>query len=137
MLVINKCDVTRGEKSKKGQKSDQTASNRLFTQTGATKSKSQTRLGGGLGKVLSLDLEITDGDSVLRHEAAEATGAVADLEGGTVLLECRRRRRVELGVQIASDRVAFRRRHPEVGATSVEDNLEVLRWRSDRDLREV
>ena len=44
---------------------------------------------------------------------------------------------VVLAVEIASDRATLGRRHPEVGAASIEDDLEAL-WRStDGDLGEI
>jgi hypothetical protein len=101
------------------------------------KGESQTRLAGGLGKVLVLNADVTDGNSVLGDETAQATGSVADLELGAILLEGRRRGGVVLGVEIAGDATAGLRWHPEVGAASVEDNLEVLGRGTDLDLGEV
>ena len=66
-------------------------------------SKSETRLRGGLGKVLVLDLEVTNLEDIIGDEAAERTGSIADLELRAVLLVCRRRRRVVLGVEVAGD----------------------------------
>jgi hypothetical protein len=40
-------------------------------------------------------------------------------------------------VEPAGDRVALRRRHPQVGAARVEDDLELLRGRAERDLGEI
>jgi hypothetical protein len=97
----------------------------------------ETGLGGSLGEVLVLHLEVTNLEDVLGDEAAKRAGAVADLEVGAVLLVCRRRRRVILGVEVAGDRVALGRRNPEVGAAGVEDDLEGLGRSSERDLGEV
>lgn len=67
------------------------------------KCKGKTGLGGCFCKVLVLDFKITDLDDVLRYETAETTGAISDLELRAVLLVCRRRRRVVLGVEVARD----------------------------------
>lgn len=99
--------------------------------------KGKTRLGGGLSEVLVLDLEVADLEDILRDEAAERTGSIADLELGAVLLVGRRRRRVVLGVKVAGNRVAALRWDPEVGASRVENDLEGLGRSSERDLREV
>lgn len=103
----------------------------------ATEGKSQTRLIGSFGEVLSLDLQVTNLEGVLRHEAAQAARSIANLELGAILLIGTRRRRVILAVEEAGNRAALGRRDPEVGATSVKDNLEGLRRGSDRDLGEV
>ena len=50
--------------------------------------KSKTRLRGCLGKVLVLDLQIANLESVLRHVARERTGAITDLKLGSVRLIC-------------------------------------------------
>lgn len=101
------------------------------------KGESQTRLAGGLGKVLVLDFEVTDGDNIVRDKALQAARAVLDGELTAVLLEGRRGRRVVLAVQITSDRAAGRRGNPQVRATSVQDDLEALRGCADGNLRVV
>jgi hypothetical protein len=84
-----------------------------------------------------LDLQVTDLQSVLRDEAAQATRSVTDGELGAVLLVGARGRRVILAVKEAGNRVALRRGNPEVGATSVEDDLEALGGSTNGDLGEV
>jgi hypothetical protein len=100
-------------------------------------SKGKTGLAGGLGKVLTLDLEVTNGESVLGDETLHATGAVADLEVGAVLLVRGRSGRIILLVQVASNAAARLAGNPKVGATSVENDLEVLGGITDGDFREV
>jgi hypothetical protein len=99
--------------------------------------KGKTWLRSRLGEVLVLHLEVANLEDIVGHEAAQLAGSVADLKRGAVLLVCRRRRRVVLGVQVAGDRVALGRRHPEVGAARVEHDLECLRRRAEGDLGEV
>jgi hypothetical protein len=103
----------------------------------AAKGKGKTGLRCGLGKVLVLDLEVANLEDIVGDEAAELTGAVADLERGAVLLVGRRGRRVVLAVEVAGDRVALGRGNPEVGGSSVENDLEVLRRGTEGNLREV
>lgn len=103
----------------------------------ATEGKSQTRLIGSFGEVLSLDLQVTDLEGVLRHEAAQAARSIANLKLGAILLVGARRRRVILAVEEAGNRAALRRRDPQVGATGVKDNLEGLGRGTNRDLGEV
>lgn len=50
----------------------------------AAKGKSKAGFAGGLGKVLILDLEVTDGENIVGYEASQATRAVMDLEVGSV-----------------------------------------------------
>lgn len=52
----------------------------------AAKGEGQTRLLGRLGKVLVLDLQVADRQSILRHETAQAARAVLNGELGAVLL---------------------------------------------------
>lgn len=103
----------------------------------AAEGKGQTRLASSLGEVLLLDLQVADLQGVLRHEAAQAARAVADLELGTVLLVGARRGRVILAVEEARDRGALGRRDPQVGATRVQNNLEGLGRSTEGDLGEV
>lgn len=44
---------------------------------------------------------------------------------------------VVLAVQVAGNGAAVPGRNPQVRAARVKDNLELLRWRADGDLREV
>ena len=44
---------------------------------------------------------------------------------------------IVLAVQVAGDGTALSRWNPEIGATCVQDDLEVLRWRANGDFREV
>jgi hypothetical protein len=103
----------------------------------ATESKGKARLIGGLSKVLSLDLQVTDLQSVLGHEAAQAAGSIPNLELGTILLICARSGRVIFAVKEASDGAALLGRNPQVGATGVENNLEGLGRSADLNLGEV
>jgi len=73
----------------------------------AAKGEGKTGLRCGLGEVLVLDLEVANLEYIVGDETAELTGAVANLEGGTVLLVGRRSRRVVLAVKVAGDRVAL------------------------------
>jgi len=99
--------------------------------------KGETGLRCGLGKVLVLDLEVADLEDIVGDVSAQLAGSVLDLELGAVLLVCRGRRRVVLGVEVAGNRVALGSWDPEVGAAGVKDDLEGLRWRAEGDLREV
>lgn len=74
---------------------------------------------------------------VLRDVPADAAGAVLDRELGAVLLVAGRLARVVLAVEVAGDGAAGLGGDPEVGASGVEDDLEVLRWVADGDLGEV
>lgn len=103
----------------------------------APEGEGQAGLVGRLGEVLPLDREVADGHFVVGHEAAQAAGAVLDLEGAAVFLVRRRRRRVIRRVQVAGDGAALLGRHPQVRAAGVEDDLEVLGRIADGDLREV
>jgi hypothetical protein len=100
-------------------------------------SKGETWLRGSLGKVLVLHLQVADLENIVGDETAERARSVTDLEVRAVLLVCRRRRRVVLGVKVAGDRAALSRWDPEVGAACVEDNLERLRRCTEGDLGEV
>lgn len=103
----------------------------------ATESKGQTRLVGGLGEVLAFNLQVTNLESVLGDKATQAAGSIADLELGAILLVCARRRRVIFAVEEAGNGAARLGWNPEVGATSVKDNLEGLGRGTNLDLREV
>lgn len=103
----------------------------------ATKGKGQTGLLGSLGKVLALDLEVTDLDIIVGDETRQAAGSVVDLEFTTVLLVGGRGRRVVLGVEVAGNAAALLGRNPEVGAAGVEYDLEALGGVTDGDLGEV
>jgi hypothetical protein len=103
----------------------------------ATEGESQTGLLGSLGKVLALDLEVTDLDIIVGDETRQAAGSVVDLELTAVLLVGGRGRRVVLGVEVAGDAAALLGRNPEVGAAGVEDDLEALGRVTDGDLGEV
>lgn len=101
------------------------------------KSEGQAGFFGGLGKVLILDLEIADGKDVVGDKTTQAAGAVVDLEVTAIGLVCRRSVGVVCRVKIAGNATARLGRHPEVGAASVEDDLERLGRGSDSDLGEV
>lgn len=103
----------------------------------AAEGKGKAGLASSLGKVLLLDLKVANGDVILGDETSQAARAVVDLELGAVGLVGRRRRRVVLGVQVACNAAALLGRNPQVGATSVQDNLEGLGRSTDLDLGEV
>ena len=103
----------------------------------STKGKSKTRLAGCFGELLVLELQIPNLDGVFGNKATQTAGSISDLELAAVLLECGGRRRVVLAVEVAGDRATLGRRHPQVGATSVKDNLELLGRGTDFDLGEV
>lgn len=73
----------------------------------SAKGKSQAGLLSSFSEELVLDLEVTDGDSILRNESAQATRAVLNSERGAVLTEGRGGRGLVLGVEEASDGVAL------------------------------
>lgn len=83
------------------------------------------------------DLEITNPEGILRDKAAQTTGAISNLELGTVFLVRRRSGRVVLGVKIARNRATFLGWNPQVGASRVQDDLENLRWGTDGDVGEI
>lgn len=101
------------------------------------KGKGQTGLAGRLREELVLDLQVTDGNDVLRDEAAQASGSIADAELGAILLVGRRGRRVILGVKVASNGTTLGRGDPKVGATGIKDNLKGLGRSTDLDLGKV
>lgn len=103
----------------------------------AAEGESQARLLSGLTEELVLDLDVTNLDSVLRDVTLNSTRAVADGKVGAVLLVRRRVAVVVLVVEIASDGTAVRRGDPQVGAASVEDDLELLGRVADGNLGEV
>jgi hypothetical protein len=78
-------------------------------------SEGKAGLLGGLSEDLILDGQVTDGEGVLGNKALEGAGSIADGELGSVGLVRRRRSRVVLGVQEASNRRALAGRNPEVG----------------------
>jgi hypothetical protein len=61
------------------------------------------------------NLEITDAEDVIANYALEASGAVLDLELGSVLLVRLGRLTVVFGVKEAGDRSTPGGRHPEIG----------------------
>ena len=101
------------------------------------KSKGKARLLHGLCEILLWDGDVTDGECVLRDEALHRATAVVNFEGGAVLLVGARRRGIVLAVQEASDRTALRGRNPQVGATCVKNDLELLGRSTDFNLGEV
>jgi hypothetical protein len=103
----------------------------------AAKGKGKAGLRGRLGEQLVLDLEVANLNSVLADVALKAARAIPDGEVGAVLLVGRRLAVVVLGVQVAGDRAAVTAGHPQVGATGVQDDLELLRRSADGDLGEV
>lgn len=103
----------------------------------AAEGEGQTGLTSGLSKVLSLDLEVTDGEVIIGDETGQTATAVVDLKVRSVLLVGRRGGGVVGGVQEASNAVARLGGNPEVGASSVENDLEGLGRVADGDLGEV
>lgn len=101
------------------------------------KGESKTGLRGSLGKVLTLDLQVADGQDVVGHDTLHGARTILDLEFGAVLLVRRRGRVVVLGVQEASDRRALGRGDPEVRRTSVENDLEGLGRSAKGDVGKV
>lgn len=97
----------------------------------------QARLAGRLTKVLVLDLQIANLNSILGDESSNTSRAIRNLKGRAILLVSRRLRRVVLRVEIARDRAAFGGWNPEVGAASVENDFELLGRGADGDVREV
>lgn len=102
-----------------------------------TEDEGKAGLLGCLSEVLVLNLDVTNLDGVLRHETTQATRSVSDGEFGAVLLVGRRRRGLVLVVKETGDGAALRRRHPQVGATRVQNDLELLGRSTDFNLREI
>jgi hypothetical protein len=103
----------------------------------AAKGKGKTRLRGRLGEQLVLDLEVANLDGVLADVALKAARAIPDGKVGAVLLVGGRLAVVVLRVQVAGDGAAVTTGNPQVGATGVQNDLELLRRSADGDLREV
>ena len=103
----------------------------------ATEGEGKSGLLDGLAEELVLDHQVADGDLVIGDEATDAAGAVLDGELGAVLLVAGGLARVVLAVKVAGDGAARLGWNPEVGATSVKDDLERLWWVADGDLGEV
>ena len=103
----------------------------------AAKGKSQAGLARSLGKELVIDGNVTNGHSVLRDEAAEATRAILNLKARSVLLVRRRLGRLVLVVEVAGDGAALGRGNPKVGAAGIQNYLEGLGWRSEGNFGEV
>lgn len=103
----------------------------------AAEGESQSWLLSGLGEVLSLDLEIADGELVVGDEPLHAARSVVDLKRRSVRLVGVRLRGVILAVQVASDGAALLRWDPKVRAAGVENDLEALWWVAESDLGEV
>ena len=102
-----------------------------------TKGEGKTGLRGRLSEELVLDLEVANLNGVLADVALEAAGAIPDGEVGAVLLVGGRLAVVVLGVEVAGNGAAVTAGNPQVGATSVQNDLELLRRSADGDLREV
>ena len=103
----------------------------------AAKGKGKTWLRGGLTKELVLDLQITNLYSVLRNVTLNATRSVSDGKIGAVLLVAVGVAVIVLAVEVAGDGSTVGRWDPEIGATSVQNDLELLRWVADGNLGEV
>lgn len=100
----------------------------------AAEGEGQTGLTSSFSKVLSLDLEVTDGEVIVGDVTGKTATAVVDLEVRSVLLVGRRGRGVVGGMQEASNAVARLGGDPEVGASSVKNDLEGLGRVADGDL---
>ena len=83
------------------------------------------------------DLEVPNAQDVLGDEASYLTGAIANTKFGAILLVGRRSRGVIFLVKIAGNRAAGGAWNPEVGAASVEDDLEFLGRRAESNGAEV
>lgn len=103
----------------------------------ATEGEGKSGLLDGLAEELVLDHQVADGDLVLGDESTDAAGAILDSELGAVLLVAGRLARVVLAVEVAGDGAARLGWNPEVGASGIKDDLEVLWWVADGDLGEV
>jgi hypothetical protein len=103
----------------------------------AAEGESEAGLRGSLSEQLVLDLEVADLDGVLADVALKAAGAIPDGEVGAVLLVGGRLAVVVLGVQVAGNGAAVTAGNPQVGATGVQNDLELLRRSADGDLGEV
>lgn len=103
----------------------------------ASEGEGKSGLLDSLAEELVLDHQVADGDLVLGDESTDAAGAVLDSEFGAVLLVAGRLARVVLAVEVAGDGAARLGWNPEVGASGVKDDLEVLWWVADGDLGEV
>lgn len=103
----------------------------------AAERESQSWLLGGLSEVLALDLQVADGEVVVRDESLHAAGAVVDLERGSVGLVRVGLGGVILAVEVAGDGAALLGWNPKVGGAGVEDDLEGLWWIAEGDLGEV
>jgi hypothetical protein len=103
----------------------------------AAKGEGKTGLRGSLSEQLVLDLEVANLDGVLADVALKAAGAIPDGKVGAVLLVGGRLAVVVLGVQVAGNGAAVTAGNPQVGATGVQNDLELLRRGADGDLREV
>jgi hypothetical protein len=91
------------------------------------KSKCQAWLFNSLSKVLSLDLDVSNLENIIRDEAAHLSSTIVDLERSAILLESARFRRIVLLVQPAGDGGTFRRGDPEVARTGVMTLVAALR----------
>lgn len=103
----------------------------------AAEGKGKAGLASSLGKVLALDLDVADSDDIVGDETLQAAGSIVDLKRATVLLVGRGLGRVVLRVKVASNATTALRGNPQVGAASVQNNLEGLRRGTDGDLGEV
>jgi len=91
-----------------------------------------------LSKSLVLDGHTTEGEHVFTQEAVARTTAILDGEMSAICGVARRFRRRVLVVQDARDlELALRRGNPQIGGTSVRNDLEKLRGRAELDINVV
>ena len=102
-----------------------------------TESEGESGLDGGLGEILLLEGEISDGHDIVGDDTFEGSGAVLNLELGAVGLVGAGLFGVVLGVEEAGDGGAAGGGDPEIRGSGVEDDFEGLRRGTEGDLGEV
>ena len=103
----------------------------------STKGKGKTWLRGSLTEQLVLDFQVTHLDGVLGNVTLDGSRSVSDGKVGAVLLVGRRAAVVILLVEVASNGATVGRRDPEIGATGVHNDLELLWWVTNSNGGEV
>ncbi len=78
------------------------------------KSEGKTRFLDGLSEILSLDLDVPNGQHVIGNESRHFTGSIMDLERCAILLVRLRRARIVLLVKPAGNGCAFLAGNPQV-----------------------
>ena len=100
------------------------------------KQERDPRLFRRFGEVLPLDDQVADFDFVLGQKSAQRAASVLNRKRRPIRLVRLRRSRIELCVQVARNlqKSTLRARHPEVRASGVEDDLELLSRVADFNL---